>query len=558
MSNMHLLLASASNVIPTPQIRYLGITPELILLGGALVLLGINALTRNNLRTTITTMFTLCISGAAVGVSLWQFYDVTNHGAYTTIDKAVVVDGFSVVINILVASAVFITTLVIDGYERRENLGGPEFNVLVLISASGAMLMGAANDLIIVFLGLEILSLALYVLVAINRRRRVSGEAALKYFLLGGFSSAIFIYGVALLYGATGSTNLEKIVTYFATHASTNHGLALAGIALIMVGFLFKVAAVPFHTWTPDVYQGAPTPVTGFMAAVAKAGAFAAFLRLFIISFATLRADWRPIIFVVAIATLVIGAGLAVVQRDVKRMLAYSSINHAGFILLGLEAATTQGVRSSIYYLFAYTFMVLGTFAVITAAAQRGDVGHDLTSYRGLAKRRPAIALSLAIFLLAQAGAPFTTGLWAKIQVLQSVVNVGDTPLAVIAMVTAVIAAFFYLRVAVLMYSPLNDAFAPAGVLLPTETPAPLYSGGGTTNVTVSMSAIDAQRQANINATLLMERETRKVGLPAVPKHVSFSLCVAIAICLLVTVVFGVVPQPLLDLARHATLLRMP
>lgn len=554
---MHLLLG-ASNVITTPHIRYLGILPELVLLGGALVLLGANALVRDNLRTSFNTAFTLAVSGSALGMALWQWSDVSMHGSYRTIDNTVVVDGFSVLVNVLVAAAVFISALVADGYERREHLGGPELDILVLISASGAMLMGAANDLIIVFLGLEILSLALYVLVAINRRRRVSGEAALKYFLLGGFSSAIFVYGIALVYGATGSTNLARIVSYFSSHSSTNHGLVLAGVALLLVGFAFKVAAVPFHAWTPDVYQGAPSPITGFMAAVAKAGAFAAFLRVFVVSFAPLRADWRPIVFVLALATLVVGAGLAVVQRDVKRMLAYSSINHAGFILLGLQAADSQGVSGSLYYLFAYTFMVLGTFAVITAAAQRGDVGHDLTSYRGFAKRRPALALCFAIFLFAQAGAPFTTGLWAKIQVLQAAVGTGNTPLALVAMGSAVIAAFFYLRVAVLAYSPLTTSPTGVGVLAAAEAPVALFKGEQGAPVALASDALDAGRQARANATVLVESSSREVGAPAGREAISWSIVAAIGLCLAVTVVFGVIPAPVVDFARQATLLHLP
>ncbi len=208
------------------------------------------------------------------------------------------------------------------------------------MSASGAILMGSANDLIIVFLGLEILSIALYVLTAFNHHLATSGEAALKYFILGGFSSAIFVYGIALTYGATGSTNLTQIADYLSKNVVLTNGLLLAGLALMLVGFAFKVAAVPFHMWTPDVYEGAPTPVTGFMAAVAKVGAFAALVRVLFSSLGVISADWQPIIYGLAVLSLVVGAVVALRQRDVKRMLAYSSINHAGFILLGVYAAS--------------------------------------------------------------------------------------------------------------------------------------------------------------------------------------------------------------------------
>ena len=394
------------------------------------------------------------ISLTAFGLAWWQWADVMSRGPYTSIDRAVVsVDGFSVLINILVTSAMALSALVGRAICAAEGTEGAELHVLAMVSASGAMIMGQANDLIIVFLGLEILSIALYVLAAFNHRRAASGEAALKYFILGSFSSAVFIYGVALVYGATGSTNLAQIADFLSKNVVASNGLLLAGLTLLLVGFAFKVAAVPFHMWTPDVYQGAPSPVTGFMAAVAKVGAFAALLRVFISSFGVLRADWQPVVYALALVTLLLGAGLAVVQRDVKRMLAYSSINHAGFILLGLQAATTQGVSAALYYLFAYTFMVIGTFAVVTVLGRKGDVAHDIATYRGLARRQPLLALSLAVLLLAQAGAPFTTGLWAKLQVVLASVDANSVPLAVVAMVSAAVAAFFYLRVAVLMYA---------------------------------------------------------------------------------------------------------
>ncbi len=259
-----------------------------------------------------------------------------------------------------------------DGYLRREGVHGAEFHVLAMVSASGAMLMGMANDLIIVFLGLEILSIALYVLTAFNYRRAASGEAALKYFILGGFSSAIFVYGIALTYGATGSTNLTQIGDFLSKNVVLSNGLLLAGLSLMLVGFAFKVAAVPFHMWTPDVYQGAPSPVTGFMAAVAKAGAFAAMLRVLFSSFGVVSTDWRPIIYGLAVLSLVLGAFVALRQRDVKRMLAYSSINHAGFILLGVVADTARGASASLYYLFAYMFMVIGSFAIVTVLGPGG------------------------------------------------------------------------------------------------------------------------------------------------------------------------------------------
>ncbi|HVC14118.1 MAG TPA: NADH-quinone oxidoreductase subunit N [Acidimicrobiales bacterium] len=467
------LHAHRAATITTPQIRYEAILPEIVMLGGAVLLLAVGSLVQRQLRVRVATLGTLAVSAGALGASLWQWADATSSGPFSAIDHAVVVDGFSALVNVLVSCAMFLTALVADGYLRRERVEGAELHVLSMVSASGAMIMGSANDLIVVFLGLEILSIALYVLAAFNHRRAASGEAALKYFVLGSFSSAVFVYGIALVYGATGTSNLAQIAGFLSKNVLASDGLLLAGMSLLIVGFAFKVAAVPFHMWTPDVYQGAPSPVTGFMAAVSKAGAFAAFLRVFLSSFGLLRTDWQPVIYGIAVVTLLLGAGLAVVQRDVKRMLAYSSINHAGFVLLGLEAATARGVGASLYYLFAYTFMVIGSFAVVTVLGRSGDAAHDIASYRGLARRQPLLALAFAVLLLAQAGAPFTTGLWAKLQVVLAAVD-HQVPLAVIAMVSAAVAAFFYLRVAVLMYTPLPVEGAVPGVEPDAEDPVRL------------------------------------------------------------------------------------
>jgi NADH-quinone oxidoreductase subunit N len=599
------MLAAAA--IHTPHIRYLAILPMAVMLGGAVLLLAVASLVRRTMRVGVATAGTVVVSLTSLGFALWQWADVTSQGPFTAIDKAVAVDGFSVLVSILVPCAVALTALVGDGYLRREGVEGPEFHVLAMVSASGAMLMGAANDLILIFLGLEILSIALYVLAAFNHRRAASGEAALKYFILGGFSSAIFVYGIALVYGATGSTNLVQVADFLSRNVVTTDGLLLAGLTLVLVGFCFKIAAVPFHMWTPDVYQGSPSPVTGFMGAVAKVGAFAALLRVFVSTFGVLRADWQPVVYVLAIATLLVGAGLALVQRDVKRMLAYSSINHAGFILLGLQAATVRGVSASLYYLVAYTFMVIGTFAIVTVLGRSGDAAHDITTYRGLARRQPLLALCLAVLLLAQAGAPFTTGLWAKLQVVLAAVDANSLPLGVVAMVSAAVAAFFYLRVAVLMYTPEAAPGAAPGVEADAEEPVALPAGGigpaqlaGSTGPhTPPVGAAAPARETvplwagseaavavveRINAALLLDAAQPEAeaaeAVEAVPVAgapvgvieaeaaeaagasgrvpVPALAAVAIGLCVSVTVVFGIIPAPLVDLAHKATLLFVP
>jgi NADH-quinone oxidoreductase subunit N len=526
-----------------PKIAYLSILPVLVMLGGAVAVLVASSLLRRRMSATVATTMTVMVTLAALSLSLVQWFDVANHGARVSIASAVVEDGFSSLVAVLVSCAALLSALVADGWMRREREVGPEFQALMLLSGSGAMIMGEANDLIVVFLGLEVLSIALYVLAAMNARRAESGEAALKYFVLGAFSSAVFLYGVALVYGATGSTNLPQIADYLARNVLLHNELLLAGMALLLVGFGFKVAAVPFHLWTPDVYQGSPSPATGFMAAVAKAGGFAALLRVFVSSFGTLRSDWQPAVWALAAITLLLGAVVALAQRDVKRMLAYSSINHAGFVLLGLQVATARGIEGSLYYLFVYTFMVIGSFAVVTVIGGPGDTRHDLDRYRGLAARRPWLAGSLAVLLLSQAGIPFTTGFLAKLEVISASVGGRSTALAVVAMVSAVIAGFFYLRVILFMYSAPVSASGGAAPE-PVDTlgePQSTGSPGGPGDA----AAVEA------GATLTLveassDDESSPVGLPT---------ALSIAVCVAVTVLFGLWPAPVVDFAHHATLL---
>jgi NADH-quinone oxidoreductase subunit N len=382
----------------------------------------------------------------------------------------------------------------------------------------------------LVFLGLEILSISLYVLTGYHSKRIESGEAAIKYFVLGAFSSAFFLYGVALIYGATGSTNLAAIASFLATNDVTSNGVLLAGSALLLVGLGFKVAAVPFHVWTPDVYQGAPTPATAFMAAVAKAAGFAALLRIFLSALPTQSQDWQIPVGALCVLTLLVGAVLAVVQTDVKRMMAYSSISHAGYILLGLWVASQQGgggesfpgLAGSLFYILAYTFMVAVTFGIIMLVGGSGDSRHNLDDYRGLARQRPALALALTVLLISQAGIPFTTGFFAKFYVIGGAVEIGSLwgyILGVVAMVAAVIATFFYLRIILATYSaPPSES---------DEADEPAVSEG---SVAVA---------------------TRTAVVARVPATVT----VAVGLSVAFTVAFGLDPAPILHFAEKATLL---
>jgi NADH-quinone oxidoreductase subunit N len=285
-----------------------------------------------------------------------------------------------------------------------------------------------------------------------HRRRITSQEAGVKYFVLGAFSSAFFLYGIALVYGGTGTTNLVEILDLFSRSALTEDGLVLGGLALMLVGLGFKVAAVPFHFWTPDVYQGSPSPMVAWMASGVKVAGFAGIIRVFMLAFEAYAVDWQPMVYALAVLTLLVGAVLAVVQTDVKRMMAYSSINHAGWVLVGVQAASDQGVEAALFYLATYTFLIAGTFGVITLVGRVGDGHHSLDDYRGLGRSRPGLALLLTVFLFAQAGVPLTSGFFAKFYVIAAAVDAGSTWLAVVAMLSSVISAFLYLRITVSLY----------------------------------------------------------------------------------------------------------
>jgi NADH-quinone oxidoreductase subunit N len=450
--------------IPTPEIEWFTILPLLVLVGAALGLMTLTALTR---RPLFQGFYPLATSVAAIGAAVctWPIWDRIQDpeaGPFTALAGAVGVDGFSVFMTVVICSSVVIAALLADGYLRREGLDGPELYVLVLLSASGGIVMAAANDLIVLFLGLEILSLAVYTLAAMHLRRVTSQEAGIKYFVLGSFASAFLLYGIALTYGATGSTNLVEILSYLTQVALFDNGLLLAGMAMLLVGLLFKVAAAPFHAWTPDVYQGSPTPVVAYMASGVKAAGFAGLIRVLYLGFQTYRVDWQPVIYAVAIITLLVGALMAVVQTDVKRMLAYSSINHAGFVLVAVQAATERGVQASMFYLASYTFLVGGSFAIVAVVGRTGDDRHSLDDYRGLARSRPALALVFALLLFSQAGVPFTSGFFAKFYAITAAVDAGSYWLAAVAMLTAVIAAFLYLRITVSMFlGDVDDADVP-------------------------------------------------------------------------------------------------
>jgi NADH-quinone oxidoreductase subunit N len=453
-----------TDVVQSLDIGWFALSPLLTLLGGALLLMLAGSLT----PVWPKGLYALATAATAVvagGFAMMQWDDITDEGTSTLVNGALAFDTFAMFMTLTICIAVLLVALLTADFLRGTPNDGPEIYALYLVAALGAIVMSSANDLIVLFLGLETLSLALYVLAASNRRSLASAESGIKYFILGGFASAFFLYGIALLYGATGSTNISEIVFTLQTRVNIDSpdALALAGLALLIVGLGFKVAAAPFHVWAPDVYQGAPSPITAFMASAGKAAAFAAMLRVLVIALPFYRDDWRPIIWVLAILSLVVGSTLAVVQTNVKRMLAYSSVSHAGFLLVGVEAAGHRagqadpgnGMPAVVLYLMLYSVLVIGSFGVVTVVSRgsgSADGDSSLDSFKGLSKRRPALALAFTVFLLAQAGVPLTSGFIAKFGVIQAAVEERSYAIAIIAMVAAVVAAFLYLRIMVNMW----------------------------------------------------------------------------------------------------------
>ena len=370
---------------------------------------------------------------------------------------------------------------------------------LALFSLGGMMLFPASNNLILMFIALEVLSLPLYLMAGLARRRRLlSQEAAVKYFLLGAFASAFFLYGVALLYGYAGSVDLGDVLAATG-RAQSNEGLLLLGLAMLTVGLLFKVGAVPFQAWTPDVYQGAPTPVTALMAACTKIAAFGALLRVLYVGFGRAEWDWRPMMWAIAILTMIVGAVLAVTQTDVKRMLAYSSVAHTGFILVGVIALNPKGLSGTLFYLLAYGFTTLASFAVVTLVRDSSGEATHLSQWAGLGRKSPLVAASFALLLAALAGIPLTSGFTAKFAVFTAGYEGGAVPLVIVGVVASAITAFFYARVVVLMF------FSEAPPDGPTVSVPSAYTAG------------------------------------------------VIGVGLAVSVVLGVAPQPFLDLAADAS-----
>jgi NADH-quinone oxidoreductase subunit N len=446
-------LIAATSTFEGPAIQWFKISPILALLGGALFLILVGSLTPQWKRGWYATASVVTAVTAAVltGV-LWN--QLGDDASSTLVGGALAFDHFALFATFTICVSVALASLVVNDYLTREGEDGPEVYGLILAAAIGGVVMVSANDLLVLFLGLETLSLSFYLLTASSRSRAQSGEAGLKYFILGGFASAFFLYGVALLFGASGTTNLQSMATVFAGEVAvpSNNGLLLAGIAMLLVGFAFKVSLVPFHVWTPDVYQGAPTPITGFMAAATKAAAFGATLRIFYLGLDSAQTSWKPFIAVIAVITMIVGSIAAISQRDMKRMLAFSSIAHAGFILTAVVSLNQNALSATLFYLVAYGVATIGAFGVITLVRDSAGEVSDVNRWVGLGKKSPLVAAVFSLFLLSFAGIPLTSGFVGKFSIFSAAYESGNIYLVVAGVLSSAIAVFFYLRVILMLF----------------------------------------------------------------------------------------------------------
>jgi NADH-quinone oxidoreductase subunit N len=486
--------------LPTPHIDYAEVLPMLIVLGVAVVGVLVEAFFPRERRYISQVVLSLAGLVAALIAVVVQAgaHLVTAEGAVAVDGPTLFIQGTIIAVSIggillmaertlepggaFVAHAAALPGSQAEATSMRAGRMQTEVFPLAMFAIGGMMLFPAANDLLTMFVALEVLSLPLYLLCGLARRRRLlSQEAALKYFLLGAFSSAFFIYGAALLYGYAGSFRFSAIAT--AISSNGNDALLLLGIALLAVGLIFKLGGAPFHSWTPDVYQGAPTPITALMAAGTKVAAFGALLRVFYVAFEGNKSDWRPLMWGVAILTMVVGAVIGVTQTDVKRLLAYSSIAHAGFLLTALVATNTSGLSGSLFYLVAYGFTTIGAFAIVMLVRDANGEANHLSRWAGLGKRSPLVAGLFAFFLLALAGIPLTSGFTAKFAVFSAALDGGAMPLVIVGVLTSAIAAFFYVRIIVLMFFAEPAPDGPTVVVPSAFTSAALALGVAATVV---------------------------------------------------------------------------
>jgi NADH-quinone oxidoreductase subunit N len=500
-----------------PVIDWAVLSPLVALTGGLCIVLLIGLFRASFVRRALVPVLTLVCLGVTAGLCVWQWDD-----GKIIVEGALAVDNFTLALTFVFLAAGIATVFLSWRSSAAEEAGEGEYFALLLTSILGMVVLVAANDVVVLFVGFELLSIPLYVLCATHMRREHSLESGLKYLIIGSVGSATLLYGLALLYGASGGTSFDAIAK--AAPDMTDDVLFLTGIALVVAGLAFKASIAPFHQWTPDVYEGAPTPVTAFMAVATKAAAFGIILRLFDVALIDAVTTWAPAFATLAVITIAVGNVGAIGQSSLKRMLAYSSVAQAGYMLAGLVVSTRLGVAATVFYLFVYMFMNTAAFAVITARERETGLGDDMSALNGLGESRPWLAWPMTIAMLALAGFPATAGFFGKLQLIRAAADNGYTWLGIVIVVGSAVSLAYYLRVIAAVW--MRPSAAPSAL-------TPVIAGG----------SVEADEEAR--AAGLEPGATRRLVQPEV-------IFVA-AVCAAATIFFGVYPEPLLDVARDAS-----
>ena len=457
-----------------PEISWLVALPTMLVVGTGVLILLIDLWMEGPDRDSLGWLGIVgLVITAIASMSLWNTHE-------SSFSDGMIVDRFALFFNLLFCLGGILALLMSMSYLETTDIRVGDYYSLTVLAISGMVMMAAATDLIVFFLALEVMSIAIYALAGIWRRQLRSNEAAMKYFLSGAFATGFLLFGIALIFGATGSTQFAAIQQRLASGSPEVHGLATVGMALLLVGFGFKVAAVPFHFWAPDVYEGAPTSITALMAVGVKAAAFASFARVFTDALGPLTPDWQQAVATLALLSMVVGNVLAVLQKNIKRMLAYSSIAHAGYLLVGLVSVKQEGGAAVLFYLLAYTLMTLGAFAVVVAVGRRGEPNEQIDDYAGLGFRYPGLGMAMSIFMLSLAGFPPLVGFVGKLYIFSAAVHAGYVRLAVIGVLSSVVSVYYYLGVLVKMYMSEGDTVIDAPLSRPYLMACLLITAAGT------------------------------------------------------------------------------
>ena len=468
-----------------PAINFAAIMPETILSIVAMALLLVNVFVPTEQKAYLGYLSLIGIVVAFVPtVTGWNAPAELQNG----FNGSVLQDNFALFFKGIFLVSAALSILISDQYMQREGCNRGELYPLILLATAGMMLMASGTDMMVIFLGLEVLSVSLYVLAGFNRDNMKSNEAGLKYFLLGAFSTGFLLYGMALTFGATGTTKIARIAEHVTAYPNiTGNQMFLVGMLLMAVGFSFKIAAAPFHMWTPDVYEGAPTPMTAFMSVGPKAAGFAAFVRVFVIALPAYKPEWSTLLWVLAVLTMTVGNITALYQQNIKRMLAYSSIAHAGYVLVGFVAGNAVGMAGIMFYMLSYAFMNIGAFAIIVMVGKKGEANNNVADYAGFGFKHPVLGLAMSIFLFSLAGVPPAAGFIGKFYLFSGAIQAGYVWLAIIGVLNSAVSVYYYLRIMVFMYmkDPLEEfdwlkvtpalaicvLVAVAGVLIPGIVP---------------------------------------------------------------------------------------